>query len=587
MRYSNIHESFFDFLKDKKKKETESIINRMQNFLNNNLQFGYDSNLLLPGLCPLKKMAESIVLSEKVLNNFIKTINYDTIKLFRVNSKIWTGNLVVLMPTEKSSTQKVTKSYNPSIDSFHDYLRDMESYPKKRKYTRRSDYNYPYDYRRQYESHVSESFFSDFMSWMKGGNVNKEEINFDNAIFQTTHFLVKYPGYDYDKQNDTPGFIFLASLANAIQIPYNSLLELFKQNKFENAEIINFKMEGIEGPVVIFGNPPIDRKAQWDSWNAELQSKSEDEIETIANVASEVEKELKQETTATKQPETEDLQKTTTPEVKVESDMIDESKKEKIIQSTIESLITVFSRVKKDSLNISQKTLLNIFDRVSEENNLKILKEFITSLFENNLEYLKKTSFSKELFIETSGKKKLKSDLNENIIGIMLSNFIWSDIPTTKKLIEYYQTSPDISNDTVEMENEEVVTTTKAGEREITNTENILRMGEFLKMVLKSLQEKISTISTGPLVDMKVQSILTDSEYYDSIILAIKSIIQDFPKFSKADQESLLNTVFIEYKEKPNTYFISQNLDSAVSIFSDYLINEIPDVFLKKIEESI
>lgn len=587
MRYSNIHESFFDFLKDKKKKETESIINRMQNFLNNNPQFGYDSKLLLPGLCPLKKMAESIVLSEKVLKNFIKTINYDTIKLFRVNSKIWTGDLVVLMPSEKSSTQKVTKSYNPSIDSFYDYLRDMESYPKKRKYTRKSDYNYPYGYRRQYESHVSESFFSDFMSWMKGGNVDKEEINFDNAIFQTTHFLVKYPGYDYDKQNDTPGFMFLASLANAIQIPYNSLLELFKQNKFENAEIINFKMEGIEGPVVIFGKPSIDRKSQWDSWNAELQSKSEEEIETIANVASDVEKEVEQEAMTTEKPESEDAQKGITPEVKAKLDLIDESKKDKIVQSTIESLVTVFKKVKRDSLNISQKTLLNLFDRVSEENNVKILKDFISSLFENNLEYLKNSSFSNELFIEKNGEKELKSGLNENTIGIMLSNFIWSDIPTTKTLLEFYQTSQDISNDTVELENEEVVTTTKAGEREITNTENILRMGEFSKKVLKSLQEKISTISTGPLIDMKVQSILTDSEYYDSIILAIKSIIQDFPKFSKADKESLLNTVFIEYKEKPNTYFISQNLDSAVSIFSDYLINEIPDVFLKKVEESI
>ena len=344
-------------------------------------------------------------------------------------------------------------------------------------------------------------------------------------------------------------------------------------------------MEGIEGPVVIFGNPPIDRKAQWDSWNAELQSKSEEEIESIAFVASDVEADIKQEAMVTQKPQTTDIQSDITPEVKVNVDVIDESKKEKIIQATIESLMTVFNKVKKDSLNISQKTLLNLFDRMSVENNTKVIKEFLSSLFKNNAEYLKNSSFSNELFIESNNEKILKADLNENTIGIKLSNFIWTDTPIIKTLIEYYQTSSDISNDVTELETEETLEP-EVKVREISNTENIVRMSQFLKMVLKSLKEKISTISTGSLMDMKVNSILKDSNWDEQVTLAIKSIIQDFPTFSSKDKNKL-STVFIEYKDNPNTYFITQDLDSATPIFTDYLINDIPDIFAKTIEESI
>ena len=585
MRYSNVYESFFDFLKDKKEKERKGIINRIQNFLQNNPQYGYDAQFLLPGLCPLKKMAESVVISEKYLRNLIKDINYDSIKLFRLKSKIWTGDVVALMPTENSKDRMIPKSFKASIDSFSDYLQDFDNYPKRRKYTKRYSYEDPLHYRRRTNRYVSESFFSDFMSWMKDGSAKKDDINFENALFQITHFLVKYPGYDYDKQNDIPGFIFLTTLAQSIQIPYDSLIEVFKQNKFENAEIVNFKMDGIEGPIVVFGKPSVERKTQWDSWNAELQSKSEEEIESIAFVASDVEADIKQEAMVTQKPQTTDIQSDITPEVKVNVDVIDESKKEKIIQATIESLMTVFNKVKKDSLNISQKTLLNLFDRMSVENNTKVIKEFISSLFKNNAEYLKNSSFSNELFIESNNEKILKADLNENTIGIKLSNFIWTDTPIIKTLIEYYQTSSDISNDVTELETEETLEP-EVKVREISNTENIVRMSQFLKMVLKSLKEKISTISTGSLMDMKVNSILKDSNWDEQVTLAIKSIIQDFPTFSSKDKNKL-STVFIEYKDNPNTYFITQDLDSATPIFTDYLINDIPDIFAKTIEESI
>jgi len=524
-------------------------------------------------------MAESIVLSEKNLKNFIKTIKYDTIKLFRVNSKIWTGDLVVLMPTEKSSTQRLTKSYNPSIDSFNDYLRDMESYPRKRKYTRKTDYNYPYGYRRQYESHVSESFFSDFMSWMKGGNVNKEEINFDNAIFQTTHFLVTYPGYDYDKQNDTPGFIFLASLANAIQIPYNSLLELFKQNKFENAEIINFKMEGIEGPVVIFGKPSVERKFQWDSWNAELQSKSEEEIETIANVASEVEKEIKQEEVFAEK--TEDATTPTTPEVEIKSTSIDNKRIEKIAESTIESLFAIIKDIKKPMLDFSQKTLINILDSLSEEIKTKLLKEFITNLFTTDLDYLKSRATSKKIFNEENGQMILKTDISDMTIGVILSGLIWSNSETIKKLIEFYQSSNVTSgNEKFEIEKEIETPTVKEEETEPSVTENILRTTEFSKKVLKNLKALSSN------EDNKLSNLIKDSKNDDSIIIAIKDAILKFPNLSASEKGGLLNSVFIEFKKTPNTYFVTKNLEAASEIFANYLFNQMSELIINKIEEN-
>lgn len=583
MRYSNVHESFLDFIKERKKKETQNVINRIQNFLNKNPQYGYDVDFLLPGLCPLKKMAESIVVTEKYLRNLIRTINYNTIKLFRVNAKLWKGDLVVLMPTEDSSKKFSRSSFKPSIDSFSDYLRDLENYPKRKRYSRRSDYDYSYGYRRKYESHVSESFFSDFISWVKGGSVNKEDINFDNAIFQITHFLVKYPGYDYDKQNDIPGFIFLTSLANAIQVPYDTLLEVFKQNKFENAEMVKFKLEGIEGPVIIFGKPSVERKAQWDSWNSDLTSKSQEEMENIVHAASQVDQTPKNVDIPEEQPETKAPQAAPDVTSKPAVEMIDETKKEKIIQSTVESLLMVFKKVKKESLSSIQRILIKTSESISEENNMILLKDFVSTLFVNDLEYLKSSTVLSELFIEKDGQKKLKDDLSEATIGIKLSNFIWNDVNTINKLIEFYKSSVEVIDaEKIDVEKEEEVVEPKQSEREISATEDILRTGEFLKKSLESLKEKSSKTE-----NKTFKEILEDSEYDDSVMLALKGIIKDFPNFSDDKKKSLINNVFIEYKNKPNTYFITQNIDPAVNIFTDYLLNEIPDILSKKIEDNI
>lgn len=577
MRYSNVNESFFDFLKNRKKKETDNVISRIQNFLDMNPQFGYDSKHLLPGLCPIKKMAESIVVSEKYLKSFINSINYETIKTFRINSKIWNGDLVVLMPSKKSNDPKFAKSYNPSIESFYDYLVDLESYPKrKRRYSSRSYYYDRYGNRR-YKRHVSESFFSDFMSWLKGDDVDSEEINYDNAIFQVTHFLVKYPGYDYDKQSDTPGFIFLTTLADAIQIPYESLVKLFKNNKFENAEITNFKLETIDGPIVIFGKPSVDRKEQWDSWNAELKAKSEDQIQDIADASVEVEKEIEQEQ------KTEDISpesKESPEEIKPIVTTLRKDVIEKIANLTTDAFLNVIiKKAKKESSSVKQNIILSRFDSMEEEDKKKLVYNFIEDLLTNKLDYLKSSEISSKIFQDKSGENVLKSNIGVETTSVILSNFIWSDPSAIQELINFYKSSYSISpEEKIELESDitkqdELKKSTES-KSEPSKVENIVQTVNFSKKVLEKLKNKV----LGKEIK-GMSEILKSSSNDDNVITTIKTIILNFSKFPKTEMEKLLGSVINEYKNNPGNFYISSDIELASDVFSDYLINENPSLF--------
>ncbi len=586
MRYSNVSESFFDFLKNRKKKEIDNVVSRIQNFLDMNPQFGFDSKHMLPGLCPLKKMAESIVVSEKYLKNFIKSINYETMKMFRVNSNIWNGDLVVLMPTTKSKDPKFTKSYSPNIDSLHDYLVGFEDYPKRRR--RRSSSKYYYDRygnRREYKSYVSESFFSDFMSWIKGGDVDSEEINYDNAIFQVTHFLVKYPGYDYDQQNNTPGFIFLTTLANAVQIPYESLLKLFKNNRFENSEIINFKLDTIEGPIVIFGKPPVDRKTQWDSWNAELQGKTEDQIEDIANASVEAEEEVKgeeeQKVSATQPitPEIKDTSKEKLEDIKKTEPTLSSDLVEKISNFTTEAFLeAVIKRAKKDSASVKQRMILNIFETIDEENGRKILNNFIKDILVNKFDYLKSSNLSDKLFQVKDNQKVIKSDLSLETLATKLSNFIWTDETILQELIKLSKDSNDVSSEDLsniesEIKNQEKDKQGTEKKSEPTQIQNTIQTANFSKLVLEKLKSKVDAKTTP-----QISEIITSSDNEDDIVTTIKTIIYNFSKFPDDKRAKLLGNVFSEFKNKPGTYYISNDLEKASEIFSDYLISEDPSI---------
>lgn len=575
MRYSNVHESFSDFIKSRKEKETQNIITRIQNFLNNNPQYGYDVKHLLPGLCPVKKMAESIVVTEKYLRNFIKSINYDTMKLFRVNSKIWKGDLVALMPTENSKSKSFKSSFTPNIESFYDYLNDLESYRKPRRYKRKSYSNYPYDYGKSF---VSESFFSDFMSWIKGTETEKEDVNYDYILFQVTHFLVKYPGYDYDKLNDTPGFVFLTTLADAIQVPYNSLLQFFKNGKLDNSELINFKMSGIEGPVVIFGKPPVERKTQWDSWNTELTSKSEDEIQDMADVADSVEKDIEKQETKI-EPEKREIEKE---EEIITNITIDENTLSKIAKNSSETFLNVvLKKVKRDSASPKQTMLMNIFDSLQDQDKTKLLEAFFEDLFKNQLDYLKSSSISDKLFEEKNNVKVLKSDLSNEVISVIISNFVWSDQEALSKLIQFYKSTEKISDsDKIDTEKETSTVAPEKVEEEPSSTENIMRTAKLTSKVLEQLKLKVSD-------DKKeLSTILKDASNDDVVVAVIKNIIHFLPQSTDEMKKNLTDIVFKEYKNAPNTYYIIRDIDSASQNFSKYILETIPDYFLQKYNES-
>lgn len=575
MRYSNVHESFSDFIKSRKEKETQNIITRIQNFLNNNPQYGYDVKHLLPGLCPVKKMAESIVVTEKYLRNFIKSINYDTMKLFRVNSKIWKGDLVALMPTENSKSKSFKSSFTPNVESFYDYLSDLESYRKPRRYKRKSYSDYPYGYGKSF---VSESFFSDFMSWVKGTETEKEDVNYDYILFQVTHFLVKYPGYDYDKLNDTPGFVFLTTLADAIQVPYNSLLQFFKNGKLENSELINFKLSGIEGPVVILGKPSVERKSQWDSWNTELTSKSEDEIQNMADVADSVEKDIEKQETKI-EPEKQEVEKE---EEIIPNITIDENTISKIAKQSSETFLNVvLKKAKRDSASPKQTMLMNIFDSLQDQDKTKLLEAFVEDLFKNNLDYLKSSSISDKIFEEKNNIKVLKSDLSNEVISIIISNFVWSDQEALSKMIQFYKSTEKIS-DSDKIDTEKVTDTAvpEKVEEEPSSTENIMRTAKLTSKVLEQLKLNVTE-------DKKeLSSVLKDTKNDDVVVAVIKNIIHFLPQSTDEMKKGLTDIVFKEYKNAPNTYYIVRDIDSASENFSKYILETIPDYFLQKYNES-
>ena len=102
MRYSNVHESFLDFLKDKSKKEYKKTLERIEIFLNSNLQYGYEKSTGLPGLLPLEKLSKSIVATERHLKKVVKELNIENWKVTRISSKVWSGDVLVLLPSTKA-----------------------------------------------------------------------------------------------------------------------------------------------------------------------------------------------------------------------------------------------------------------------------------------------------------------------------------------------------------------------------------------------------------------------------------------------------------------------------------------------------
>lgn len=239
MRYSNIQESFFDFLKFIDEKEEKRIIARVEEFMNTNPDFTYDLEFNLPGLCPIERIAQSLAINEGKLRKVLKKVAKatDAIGIAKISSKVWSGDVLVTLNVGSGVRFKSS--------------RGGSSY--KRTYRGDSVYD-----SREY---VNESFLSSLKkAFGFGTSVEKEEL--DNAALEVVKFLYDRPVYDYHKKSDTPGLIFVSLLSEKkyTDVPFKTLEELFKSDTLDNCDVVNFKYKDIEGPVVVFGKPSISRK---------------------------------------------------------------------------------------------------------------------------------------------------------------------------------------------------------------------------------------------------------------------------------------------------------------------------------------
>lgn len=239
MRYSNIQESFFDFLKFVSEDEEKRIIQRVDEFMNNNPDFTYDMEFNLPGICPIERIAQSLVINEgklrKVLKNLAKRT--DTIGVATINSKVWSGDVLITLNAGSNFKTK-TSSYKRGgmRESLDNSVSNSGAY-------------------------LNESFLSSLKKTFGfASKIDKEEL--DGAALEVVKFLYDRPIYDYHKKSDTPGLIFVSLLSEEkyTNIPFKTLEELFKSEILDNCDVIKFKYKDIEGPLVVFGKPPISRK---------------------------------------------------------------------------------------------------------------------------------------------------------------------------------------------------------------------------------------------------------------------------------------------------------------------------------------
>jgi hypothetical protein len=239
MRYSNIQESFFDFLKFIDEKEEKRIITRVEEFMNTNPDFTYDLEFNLPGLCPIERIAQSLAINEGKLRKVLKKVAKatDAIGIAKISSKVWSGDVLVTLNTGGTTGFKSS--------------RGNSSYKKTYKDSSVYDSN----------QYVNESFLSSLKkAFGFGVTLDKEEL--DNASLEVVKFLYDRPVYDYHKKSDTPGLIFVSLLSEQkyTDIPFKTLEQLFKSDILDNCDVVNFKYKDIEGPVVVFGKPYISRK---------------------------------------------------------------------------------------------------------------------------------------------------------------------------------------------------------------------------------------------------------------------------------------------------------------------------------------
>ena len=224
---------------------------------------------------------------------------------------------------------------------------------------------------------------------------------------------------------------------------------------------------------------------------------------------------------------------------------------------------------------------MNIFDSLQDQDKTKLLEAFVEDLFKNNLDYLKSSSISDKIFEEKNNVKVLKGDLSNEVISVIISNFLWSDQEALSKMIQFYKSTEKIS-DSDKIDTEKVTDTVvpEKIEEEPSSTENIMRTAKLTSKVLEQLKMKVSD-------DKKeLSTILKDTKNDDVVVAVIKNIIHFLPQSTDEMKNGLTDIVFKEYKNAPNTYYIIRDIDSASENFSKYILETIPDYFLQKYNES-
>jgi hypothetical protein len=599
MRYSNVHESFFDFLKDKKQKEYKKTLERIQVFLNNNKQYGYEVNTGLPGLCPLEKLAQAIVTTEKYIKKVIKELNIENLKVIKINSKVWSGDVLVILPSEKIGKGYSKSSSDYNINTFSDYIEDFgySGYRTKRK-KRTSRYMY-------------ESIFSDFMSYLKSDKeISTPEYNIDNAYVQVTRFLVKYPYFDYDKTTDTPGMIFLSSLSQNIQVPFNALKKLIKSNKFENVDIVDISVEGIEGPVLIVGNPPYDRKELLSSWKKEIEEIPQEEKEEIIDASKSMEDEILSGVPQQNQQKSEpSAEEKTISEPKVEkgyeiSDKENVDRKTLIVEETTNAINATLSLESVKGKTPIQTKLYSIFNKVSSGTQRKqIISSFISIMLDDIMVGKYKTispeSLEKKIFIKSKMVDGLYYFMDgTNNEGLKLATIINENPEILNSFYSFVKDSlasempSDIESENTPSENTEEpqneIDMFIASEKEKapkTESERLVNSSQFYQELYNQIKDIESVIKNPDKTQSKLIGVIKNSSK-SKIIQANQEMIYDLINSTDSYfRDELNNRSFIIYDKNPSNYFFISNKNKAVEEYLKLVVDKYADYLLKLLQK--
>ena len=277
----SLFETFSDFIRDRDDIEHQGLVDRIYKFLSNNSQFSYDSGSNLPGLVPLERIAQEIVVQEPKLRRFFRASKYDGAKLVKVRSDVWDGDVIAFFATASGSRYQTFNNFRGrGYDFDYDRYRDpyLDGY---RRRSRRRDY-YDRDVRptpgSPKYSRANESLFSDFMNSLRSVGSKAQMYDANEVLGRMLYFLKLNPEFDYHELSDTPGLIFVTLLSQYTKVPHKVLVDFFNRTPLPNSTVIDFKVSDLRGPVIVFNRPQTSREEAWAMWSGEGQDIDTDDI---------------------------------------------------------------------------------------------------------------------------------------------------------------------------------------------------------------------------------------------------------------------------------------------------------------------